>query len=138
MARSRVTDVYLSHRFALCALGYDESVDEWFSASVVFSDIFDGDIWIGAAHKADVRTLASYLIEATVVDVWMYTPAGRARCVTAAFDEVFSLPLDLDACSAEVAWEWVRLRGTDIRKVRDVPAEEQPPELRRLFDQRRG
>ena len=136
MARAAHPELYMGYRFALCAIG--AGGPEWFSAAAVFNDLFDGSVWVGAAHARGERTLAARLCEAREVQVWLFSRGGAARRVVVKFEEMVSLPLHLDASASAVAMEWVRLQGAEHRGVRDVPEGEVPPELRGLFDPRRA
>jgi hypothetical protein len=132
MARAFVSDVYAGYRFILRL----PQRDEWFGARAVFNDVFTGDLWVGAAHKANEKTLAEYFVECGEVEVWMFQPhsaGGVARCISATYEDLFHQPLDLDATRAEVAMEWVRLNKTRMGKCKDIPHDEWPAGAIREF-----
>jgi hypothetical protein len=132
MARAFVSDVYAGYRFIL----HVPQRGEWIGAMAVFNDVFTGDLWVGAAHKANEKSIANYFSECDKVEVWMFQPVaegGFARCISARYEGLFHQPLDLDATQSSVALEWVRLNGTKMGECRDVPSEEWPAGLVKEF-----
>jgi len=134
MARAFVSDVYAGYRFIL----YLPERDEWVSARAAFNDVFTGDLWIGAAHKANEKMLVEYFVECRQVEVWMFQPVsegGFARRISATYEGgIFHQPLDLDACRSDIAMEWVRLNDTKMGRYQDLPSAEWPAGLVRAFD----
>jgi hypothetical protein len=134
MARALVTDIYAGYCFIL----HLPERDVWVSAKAAFNDVFTGDLWVGAAHRVNEKTLGEYFSECRRVEVWMFQPARNsgafARCITASYEGLFLQPVDLDAGASKVAMEWVRLENTKMGKVQDVPRAEWPAGLVREFD----
>ena len=133
MARPMMTDVYAGYCFVL----HLPERDAWVSVKATFNEVFTGDLWVGAAHRVNEKTLGEYFSECQQVEVWILQPArdsgAFARCVPATYEGVFHQPVDLDASSALVAMDWVRLNNTKMGKIRDVPRAEWPAGLVREF-----
>lgn len=132
------SEPFMSFRFVV----FQPETDEVIGATMVYSDPFNGAMWIGRAHLQGERTLGQRMNEIKKCEVWMFPrnvwlddkkSDTHARKIEVSWTSMRWVPFDLDATKGEAALEYVCLEGATYRLVEDVHATEFPLPIVKAF-----